>query len=257
MLSSIAPETDDPAELWTALRGTDSMTLAHHSAGGPIATNWDFPPDPVLEPVTEVMSVHGSSEAMDSPSLIYSPLPGNFVRDVLDRGYELGFLASGDSHDGHPGLPHLSPYYDYRFASGSTPARVGTGGLAAVFTEELSRAALLTALRARATYATSGPRILLDASLGSHRMGTRVPPTEGEMQLVLELHGSAPLKAVELIRSGGVVTSFAPDGAPLDLDHSFTLSNLSQGEYVYLRIRQTDGGLAWSSPWFIASPSGR
>jgi hypothetical protein len=129
MLSSLAPETDDPAKLWAALRGTSSMTLAHHSAGGPIATNWDFPPDPVLEPLTEVMSVHGSSEAMDSPSLIYSPLSGNFVRDMLDRGYQLGFLASGDSHDGHPGLPHLSPYYSYRPATDTPPSPPGNRGL--------------------------------------------------------------------------------------------------------------------------------
>jgi len=254
MLSSIDPETDDPAELWDALRGTASMTLAHHSAGGPIATNWEFPPDPVLEPVTEVMSVHGSSEAMDSPSLIYSPLFGNFVRDALDKGYELGFLASGDSHDGHPGLPHLSPYYNYRFQTESTSAQVGTGGLAAVFSEELTRAALLEALRARATYATSGPRILLDASLDSHQMGTRVPPNAREALLVVELHAAAPIEAVEIIRSGQVVHSLVIEGAPLDLDHSFTLSNLAHGEYVYLRVQQADGGLAWSSPWFIASP---
>ena len=148
-LSSLSEETDDPAELWSALDGTPSMTLAHHSAGGPIATNWEFPPDPVLEPLTEVMSVHGSSEAMDSPSLIYSPLRGNFVRDVLDKGFEFGFIASGDSHDGHPGLPHLSPYYNYRFASETRAAQVGTGGLAAVYTEELSRSALLSAMRER------------------------------------------------------------------------------------------------------------
>jgi len=59
---------------------------------------------------------------------------------------------------------------------------------------------------------------------------------------------------VELIRSGDVIMSLAPEGAPLDLEHIFTLSALSHGEYVYLRVRQTDGGLAWSSPWFIASP---
>ena len=259
MLSSLSEETDDPAELWEALRGTPSMTLAHHSAGGPIATNWDFAPDPVLEPITEVMSVHGSSEAMDSPSLIYSPLAGNFVRDVLDEGYEFGFIASGDSHDGHPGLPHLSPYYSYRFATDTRPAQLGTGGLAAVFTEELSRGALLEAMRARATYATSGPRLLLDASLGEEPMGTRISPHEGELELSVSIHASAPLRALELVRSGAVVEDLTPKGPELDLDHTFTLKGLSQGEYVYLRIQQMDGGLAWSSPWFIteAEASGR
>jgi len=32
------------------LRGKQALTFAHHSAGGPIATNWAIPPDPELEP---------------------------------------------------------------------------------------------------------------------------------------------------------------------------------------------------------------
>ena len=46
------------------------MTLAHHSAGDPVPVDWSFRPDPVLEPLTEVMSVHGSSEAADSPAVV-------------------------------------------------------------------------------------------------------------------------------------------------------------------------------------------
>ena len=253
MLSSLSEETDAPAELWSALEGTPSMTLAHHSAGGPIATNWEFPPDPVLEPLTEVMSVHGSSEAMDSPSLIYSPLRGNFVRDVLDKGFEFGFIASGDSHDGHPGLPHLSPYYNYRFASETRAAKVGTGGLAAVYTEELSRSALLSAMRERATYATSGPRALLYATLGGEPMGTRSKALRGDAELAVTVHASAPVRALELVRSGEVVEAYAPDELAWDLEHSFSLSGLAGGEYVYVRVQQLDGGLAWTSPWFIAA----
>jgi hypothetical protein len=251
MHSSVDEETNDPAELWAALRGTDSLTMAHHSAGGPIATNWDFPPDPVLEPLTEVMSVHGSSEAMDSPSLIYSPLRGNFVRDALDKGYELGFIASGDGHDGHPGLPHVSPFYGYRGETSAGPARVGTGGLAAVYSEELTRTALLKELRARSTYATSGPRLLLYATLEDQSMGSRVKPRPGEAALSLELHGQAPIEELELIRSGAVISRLKLPEPALDLEHSFRLKDLGEGEYVYLRIRQSDGGLAWSSPWFI------
>ena len=67
LVSSLDEATDDPAELWKALRGQPALTFAHHSAGGPVATNWAFAPDPVLEPVTEVASVHGSSEALDAP----------------------------------------------------------------------------------------------------------------------------------------------------------------------------------------------
>ena len=108
IFSSIDRAYETPAQLWAALRGYNALTFADHSAGGPIATDWSIAPDPVFEPVTEIVSVHGTSEAADSPALIYSPVAGNFVRNALDRGYHLGFIGSGDSHDGHPGLVQLA-----------------------------------------------------------------------------------------------------------------------------------------------------
>ena len=68
------PQT--PTQLWDQLRGKQAITLAHHSAGGPVATDWSFAPDPVLEPLTEIASAHGSSEAPDSPLPIYDPVAG-------------------------------------------------------------------------------------------------------------------------------------------------------------------------------------
>ncbi|MCG8455900.1 MAG: DUF3604 domain-containing protein, partial [Holophagales bacterium] len=118
LYSSIDPAFDHPEELWAALRGRRALTVAHHSAGGPIATDWRIPPDPELETVTEIVSVHGSSEAADSPKPIYRPVAGNHVREAaLGRGYRLGFVGSTDGHDGHPGLGHLE---------------TGVGGLAAI-----------------------------------------------------------------------------------------------------------------------------
>ncbi len=109
VLSSLDPAYESPLQLWAALAGQPALTFAHHSAGGPVPTNWLIPPDPVLEPITEIVSVHGSSEAADSPQPIYDAVPGNFVRDgALGRGYRFGFIGSGDSHDGHPGLAQLT-----------------------------------------------------------------------------------------------------------------------------------------------------
>ena len=149
--------------MWAALEGRRALTIAHHSAGGPISTDWSIPPHPELETVTEIVSVHGSSEAADSPGVIHRPVPGNFVRDALDRGYRLGFLGSSDGHDGHPGLAHLTS---------------ATGGLAAILAEDLTRDAIYDALNNRRVYATSGHRILLRASLGGHPMGSILSPED-------------------------------------------------------------------------------
>jgi hypothetical protein len=237
VLSSVDPAYETPAQLWQALRGRPALTFAHHSAGGPIATNWDYPPDPELEPVTEVVSVHGSSEAADTPAAIYSPAPGNFVRDALDRGYRLGLVGSGDGHDGHPGLAHLA-----------SPS----GGLAAILAEEATREAVLEALRARRVYATNGPRIYLAAELAGRPMGSAVAVSGlgGQAELEARVVAPAPLAAVDLVRSGGEIESVACGGR-LDCVVERRIAGLEPGGYLYLRARQEDGGAAWSSPFFF------
>jgi len=235
--SSLDPDYETPAQLWAALRGRPALTFAHHSAGGPIATNWRFAPDAELEPLTEIVSVHGSSESADSPGRIYDPVPGNSVRDALDHGYVLGFLGSGDSHDGHPGLAHL--------ASAS-----GQGGLAAIFSEELTREGLLAAMKARRVYATNGVRLWLDVHIDGHPMGATLETNAeaGPSRLEVEVVASAPIDRIDLVRSGRTAT--LPGEGRLEWSFSREIPPLARGEYHYLRIVQQDGGVAWSSPVF-------
>jgi hypothetical protein len=243
VLSSIDRNYDTPAELWAALRGCTALTIAHHSAGGPVATNWDFAPDPELEPVTEIVSTHGSSEAPDAPAAIYSPVPGNFVRDVLGRGFRLGFVGSGDSHDGHPGLAHFN---------------APSGGLAAIVAEERTRAAVYEALKARRVYASNGARILLRMAVAGHPMGSEiVVPSDGleQAELVVMAVTTAPAERIDVIRSGEVRQSVAGDGLE-ELLFTTPLEQLRANEYVYVRILQNDGGAAWSSPVFFTAGAG-
>ena len=251
VLSSVDPDVETPSQLWDALRGERALTFAHHSAGDPVPTNWTFAPDPELEPVTEIMSVHGSSEAADSPVRVRGAVRGNFVRDVLDRGYRLGFIGSGDGHDGHPGLPHFSPTYGYRRAPGGGE-RMGNGGLAGLQARELTREAVLECMKARRVYATSGPRILLDLRLGTHPLGSTVRADElGETAtLEVTIIATAPLATLDVVRSGEVDTRYDL-GGELDASTQLELASLSKGEYVYLRVIQEDGGMAWSSPFYV------
>ena len=238
--SSLDAGTDTPAGIWSALRGSEALTIAHHTAGGPIALDWTIAPDPELEPVTEIVSVHGSSEAADSPKRIYDPVAKNFARDALDRGYHLGFIGSGDSHDGHPGLSHVGDHYP-------------TSGLAAILSEELTRESVLAAIRQRRVYATTGERILLRFSVAGGRMGEVVELEDGLADgggIYVHVIGTAPIRSIEVIRSGSVFAVQDGDGS-LELELLGQLQDLVSGEYVYVRVQQTDGGMAWSSPVFI------
>jgi len=240
--SSVDPDYETPRQLWEALDGTDTLTFAHHSAGDPIPVNWSFRPDPMREPVTEIVSVHGSSEARDSPRIVAGALDGHFVRDALDAGHRYGFIGSGDSHDGHPGLPHLAN---------------ATGGLAALLTGDRTRGGVLEALRARRVYATSGARIVLRCSFDEHRMGSTIALDDDRGELVLLVHGTAPVDRVELVRSGHIVEGLtAGDDVLFDVSWRWALEGLQPGEYVYVRVIQQDGHMAWTSPFFFDEPTG-
>ncbi|MCP4713580.1 MAG: DUF3604 domain-containing protein, partial [Deltaproteobacteria bacterium] len=142
LFSSSNPLYNTPIKLWAALAPHRAITISHHSGGGPIQTDWSFH-NPAYEPVVEISSIHGSSECIDCPSAIYNPRRGSFVRDALQRGYRLGFVGSGDTHNGHPGMGDP-------FAS--------TGGIVAFYASEKTRSALWNALQNRHVYATTGDR---------------------------------------------------------------------------------------------------
>lgn len=235
--SSMDSRYETPPELWDALAGQPAITVAHHTAGGPISTSWDFVPDPHMEPVTEIVSVHGSSEAADSPGRIYDPVDGNYARDVLDRGLQFGFIGSGDSHDGHPGLAHLA-----------SPG----GGLAAIFTEDIDRESLLQALRSRRVYATNGPRIWLRMWLDEFPMGSVLPVAAPETssqvhQLKFSVATPTPIERIDVIRSGQVIDSLPGQGRR-EWSEQAEIPSLAAGEYLYVRVVQEDGGVAWASP---------
>ncbi|MEO2167237.1 MAG: CehA/McbA family metallohydrolase [bacterium] len=244
LMSSLDPRFDTPDKLWAGLKGENAMTIAHHSAGGPVPIDWSIRPDEVLEPLTEIVSVHGSSESADSPHPIYKAKPGNYVRDALNRGYRIGFLGSSDGHDGHPGLSQI--------ASGG---KSGLAGIWAQGGEPRSRAAVAEALRSRNVYSTSGPRIYLEVTLDGLPMGSVLDAAEagedeGTQLLRWTIAAEAPVERIDIIRRDEAMVSLAGDGSR-DLDGELVLPSLAPGDWLYLRVLQRDGGTAWASPFFV------
>jgi len=253
--SSLDEKSDTPRELWKLLTNYDAITIAHHTAGAPIPTNWSYAPDPSLEPVVEISSVHGSSEAYDSPFLIREYRKGHSARNALAMGYRLGFVGSGDSHDGHPGNAHLD--FKYGFVSAENNKGImGKNGLAAIMSTDLTRRGVRDAIKNRRVYATSGPRILLEVDLDKKPMGSVVKVQKLPEKPVLRIWaaGTAPIRRVDLVRSGLIRKNIMPslkNKPQLSISFTQTVTALKSGEYVYVRIMQTDNGLAWSSPVFI------
>lgn len=193
-----AGDAPTPADLWAWLRRGgvgEAVVVPHTPASAPMGTDWeDHAPD--LERLVEVYSMHGASECAGGPAAMPQGVAGRFVRDALARGYRLGFVAGGDMHSAQPGNPVLAvgPYRTLRFRA----------GLTAIFAERLEERALIQAMRRRATYATTGARLLLRLSLEA-RSGERGGPT-----LHVTAHGTDVLTQVTVIRNGREVFTVAP-----------------------------------------------
>ena len=131
--------------------------------------------NPALEPLIEVMSMHGTFEW--------------FARSYLSRGHQVGFVAASDDHLSHPG-----------YSAPNRNSLAQRGGLGAVLAPERSRNVLFDAMKARQTYATTGDRIILDVELNGVGMGQRAPSADTRT-VTGRVIGTAPIESVTLFKN--------------------------------------------------------
>lgn len=228
-----------PADLWERLRRgrvSETVVVPHTSASAPMGTDWEeHAPD--LERAVEVYSMHGASECPEGPAAMAHGVAGRYVRDALARGYRLGFVAGGDMHSAQPGNPILAagPYRTLR----------SRAGLTAIFAERLEERALIEAIRRRATYATTGARLLLRFSLAARSGEGAGGPT-----VHITAHGTDILKEVTVVRNGREVFTVAPGEEDCTVAWTDTEAP-PPGTYYYVRVVQADGHVAWASPVWI------
>jgi hypothetical protein len=226
--------SDTPEELWQRIAPFGGMTIPHHPGGGPVPVDWSVPSLEERETVVEICSIHGSSEAVGMERGIYRPVEEGMVRAALDRGHELGILAAGDTHDGHPG----------RRTAGA-PAN----GLAAFRTADASREGVWAALRERRVYGTSGPRILLATDWDGERPGTKLARAPSG-PLVVEVCAPEPIEVVEIVGSGGTLASSRGGGRRAQ-KRFFEDGGAPASGWLYVRVVLGDGEQAWDSPYWI------
>jgi hypothetical protein len=188
--------------------------------------------DPAAQPVWEICSCHGCYEHPDHPLGHRGELHEQFAKPLLDRGLRFGFIANSDSH----GL-----LWHHGECRKRDPFRTG---LTAVISASRTREAILEAIRARRCYATSGAKILLDVHVAGFPMGSELD-IEGPVEVHVRALGTTDIERVELITPEGVVASDSP------VSPSVSFVGEVEAPYVYCRVTQSDGEMAWSSPIFF------
>jgi hypothetical protein len=244
---------EQPKALWKALEGTKALTVPHHTVSGSAGLRpWDHH-HPEFQRLVEIYSIWGNSECEGcSRPNYWSNNFKNSVQNGLAKGYRLGIIASGDSHDG--------------LAGNSSWMRIRKGyrnGLAAVWAPELTREAVFDALWNRSCYGTSGDRIIFCFTLNGSPMGQELSGEgrRGPRHLQVRAIGTSSISRIVVVRNSKEVHVHRGIGEDetfdwIDQDGFREVSFIDfQGEpfvYYYVRVEQADGELAWSSPIWIS-----
>jgi len=236
LLSNRSRDTDTPDKLWSRLPEGRAMTISHHTLGDPVPADWTYH-DSRLEPLVEICSIHGSSEGVGQPMSVRGARAGHGVQDALARGYRLGFLGSGDTHNGHPGL-------------GDTGSPLG--GVAGIYAAECTREAIWDALRARRVYASSGPRVVLDVTLNETPMGglARLDSPQARRAFHIEAYSPLRIQAVEIFKNNVRIVREPMDQLTVGLEMEDP-EPAGDGDFYYVRLRLMHDQMVWSSPVWV------
>ena len=166
------------------LTGTGAIAVPHHVAyqPGSRGKNWDTH-DPAFSPVAEIYSSHGSSENDEGPLDMerhehMGPRTDMTCYEAgLDKGIEVGCIASGDNHT----VPGESDH-----------------GMMCVLSTGRSRAEIWQGLLARRTYGVSRSRMVIDHTLNGAPMGAEISP--GPAQFTLSLTAANAVDRVEFLK---------------------------------------------------------
>jgi len=208
-------------------------------------------------------------------------------RTALDVHAQLINIINGPSHDNpRPGAPSESEYRRYLnfgFHLGPTADqdnhRRNWGSAAdtrtGVIASELSKTAIMAALRSRHVYASEDRNLSVIARIGGHLIGTRVtgnavPQTDAALPIAVAINDpDEPLVSYEV----EVFSDHVGGGEDADIIHTetvsgngtFNISGVSYAgghQYLFLKITQRhddvpEGDRVWTAPvWFEGSSSG-
>jgi hypothetical protein len=224
----------DTPMLYRYLKEMDGICAAHTSATN-MGTDWRDN-DRAVEPVVEIyQGDRNSYEKEGAPRAGYPArsgkrpvniagwFPKGYINLALEKGYRLGFQASSD---------HISTHISY----------------CVVLTEQDSRQGIVDALRRRHSYGATDD-ILLEVRSGEHIMGDEFQ-IGAAPHLSIRAVGVKSLERVHILKDSDIVATFQPGHQEFVRDWADPQPARGM-HYYYVRIEQSDGELAWSSPLWM------
>ncbi len=208
-------------DVWNTLKVGEAMTIPHHTGELQHLHDWKFY-NSEFERLVEVYQVRGSYEYDECE---FNPIDygrptkmGSSVQAGLKRGYKFGFTSGGE----HEGV-----------------------GITGVYAKSLTRKDIFDALYERRTFGTTSEKLSLSYFADNTCMGGETK--KGTKHIHGSLNLTDPLEYIKLVTNLEEIDITA---ATTSCNFSATI-DLSNVDWAYIRIKQKDSNIAWSSPIFF------
>jgi hypothetical protein len=147
------------------------------------------------------------------------------------RGWKVGASGAGDNHYGTWGAAN-----DFRMA---------------ILANSLTHADLLEALQVRRFFSTLDKNIALSFTISGSEMGSVLQGAANQTLQVLATDGNGETftEVVIFNKSHDIVASWTPNASSVNVS---MVKNTYDGDYFYVKVTQTDGNEAVSSPVWIS-----
>ena len=250
----LGPAPDDAGPNGEVVRGDDTLVIPHPHG----RTTWATP-DLKVARLAEIYSCWGNAERWGTTGSNTHPTrhSGGTIQAGLAHGLRFGFVAGSDTHTGFPGsAPGVGMQSRY------------PGGLTAVYADAFTRPAFWVGLKNRRCYATTGARIILDFEIDGYPLGSEIDiggpddPLIKSRAVAVRAYGSSRINSIDIIRNNSEICSYRGDNEVVRFRwvDSQDLTRVSIPRpackhpltFYYVRVRQEDGEMAWSSPIWMA-----
>jgi hypothetical protein len=161
----------------------------------------------------------------------YYPNDGNlsWYDEALTRGWKIGASGAEDNHTGDWGTR--------------------TNNRMAILATNLTRTDLYNAMKERRFFTTTDKNLALSFKINGSEMGSTI--IGGYYSLVIQASDGdgEVFTRVDLLKNGQVTQSWFPNQSLVNITQQISVLD---GEYYYIRVKQTDGDEAISSPVHIS-----
>ncbi|MBQ8509658.1 MAG: DUF3604 domain-containing protein [Clostridia bacterium] len=191
-----------------------------------------------MVPIIQVYSRYNCCEYFGDPVNPSIDCEGGHWQDALKRGARMGCIACGDDHVGTNGLIVDKLGYPSKFP-----------GLTGVWAEENTLPSIFAALKARRCYGFMGGRIIVDFRIDGHYMGEEFTASS-DPAVYYHIEADAKIESVTLVKNCRDYMIFK--GSPsISEQLIFDYHQEQESDSYYLRVKLSDGRMAWSSPIWV------